>query len=116
MDSIESSMWLKNLRLLLLLLALFSSVAGSAENPRPAPEEILPANAALQYWQAIALLPAMKPEDTARLGHLREAALDSGTRSFLKACQNSLKLLHRGATEQKCDWGTHPEDGPNALM
>jgi hypothetical protein len=68
-------------------------------------------NAALQYWQGFAKLPALDAKQEKLLDNWAKEPLGVATSSLLDQCQDSLKFLHRGAKLRKCDWGLDYSDG-----
>src|SRR5579862_5095417 len=63
-------------------------------------------NAALRYWQAFEQLP--KPSAaTAKIfdADWDTIPFDTATLKILDEGATSLKLLHRGAMLERCDWG-----------
>ena len=98
-------------------IVLFASLTPARQAP-PAPRRDGPGhNAALRYWQAFAHLP---PLDGPRQKLLADAA--NGTAAGADAAElagggrDALLYLRRGAAIGPCDWGLHPEDGPNLLL
>ncbi len=70
-------------------------------------------NAALQYWEAIAYLPAPKgsgdrltQEEQKRVDEWETAPLDEITRSALKKYSYTLQYMHRGAAMPNCAWAS----------
>lgn len=76
--------------------------------PRP-----MPPNAALKYWQAVALLPEDAGDKVSRLFARPEGA---ETAAFVQDCRNSLACLRQGASTRPCDWGLDLEAGPEMLL
>ena len=70
------------------------------------------ANAALQYWQAIALLPA--DADTGR--YLQMQGDDPNAKATAGSLDSSLQYLHRGAVMPAIDWGLAYEEGFDCKM
>jgi hypothetical protein len=66
-------------------------------------------NAALNYWQAFAHLPAKLPAPG-------DAGADPDEAKLLESGKDALLYLHRGAAIGPCDWGLHREDGPYLLL
>lgn len=77
----------------------------------------LAANAAIQYWQAFALMPALDKDQEKIVGEWSTVSLDDpAVKKLLETSHNSLMYLHRGAALQKCDWGLDYNDGISMLM
>jgi hypothetical protein len=68
-------------------------------------------NAALQYWQAFAMLPALDAEQEKLLEECLTAPLDDATTALLDKSRPSLMFLHRAAKLRNCDWGFDYRDG-----
>lgn len=79
--------------------ALATVSAVGAQAPRREP-----ANAALVYWQAFALLPDVDAK-TNPMPDWRKAKIDARTRAFVSKAARSLRLLHKAAAIDACDWG-----------
>ncbi|MDB5329580.1 MAG: hypothetical protein JWP03_731 [Phycisphaerales bacterium] len=73
-------------------------------------------NAAIQYWQAFAVLPGMDEKQRALVDNVTTGDLDPAAMALINSSANSLKQLHRGAAVRECDWGLHYEDGPMLLL
>jgi hypothetical protein len=92
-----------------LLVVLATSTLADAP-----PAIVFPAvsnNAALQYWQAFALLPALDAQQEKLLDNRATAPLDAAALKLLEQSHASLKFLHRGAKLRECDWGLDYRDG-----
>lgn len=83
----------------------------------------LAANAALQYWQAIAQMPALDKdqeklllEDWNDVAGWHKIPLDPTSQKLIADSHNSLLYLHRGARLKQCDWGLDYRDGISLLM
>jgi hypothetical protein len=74
------------------------------------------ANAAVQYWQAIALMPSLDKDQEKLLGEWDKAPLDAAALKLIDASRNSLMYLHRGAKLKHCDWGLDYDDGISLLL
>lgn len=85
--------------------------AQSAFEPPPVSD-----NAALQYWQAFGLLPALSAEQEKLLENWHTAPIDGAANTLLDQSQNSLKLLRRASKLRKCDWGLEYSDGISLLL
>ena len=74
-------------------------------------------NAALRYWQAFAHLPRLDERQQQLLGAAPTAdAPDPASAKLADVAKDALIYLRRGAAIGPCDWGLHPEDGPNLLL
>src|SRR5215210_9007930 len=73
-------------------------------------------NAALQYWQAFAMLPALDAKQEKLLENWSEAPMDDAARKFLDQSHASLMFLRRGAKLQRCDWGIDYRDGISTFL
>lgn len=124
----------KNRLLVLTVLTLLWPAAASAQSPpapgsaggsSPAPgsaggSPINPAdtsnNAALQYWQAFVLLPALDKEQEKLIEEWATVPLDEAAQKLIEDSRTSLMYLHRGAKHQQCDWGFDYKDGISLLL
>jgi hypothetical protein len=68
-------------------------------------------NAALQYWQASATMPALDAKQEKLLENWAETPLGVATSKLLDQSQTSLKFLRRAARLQNCDWGLDYSEG-----
>src|SRR3954471_19114802 len=73
-------------------------------------------NAALRYWPAFNFLPQADSHQEQALENWRTAPLDSGAAKLLDAGATSLRYLHDGAKQQRCDWGLEYEQGFELLL
>jgi hypothetical protein len=73
-------------------------------------------NAALQYWQAFAMLPALDAEQEKLLENCTTAPLDAAATKLLDQSHASLMFLTRGAKLRQCDWGLDYHDGISLLL
>jgi DNA-binding FadR family transcriptional regulator len=73
-------------------------------------------NAALRYWPAFNSLPSADSHQEQALENWRTAPLDSGVAKLLDSSANSLRYLHDGAKQQRCDWGLEYEQGFELLL
>jgi hypothetical protein len=90
-----------------LILLPFSSAGAQTPEVR----SDLGANAAMKYWQAFALLPALDADQEKLLSDWNNVPLDAAALKLLEASQGSLEYLHRGASLPRCDWSLDYEDG-----
>jgi len=96
-----------------LIIAVLAFASPLAARAAPPMEPAGTANAALVYWQAFALMPKLTDSKTA--GQRAEAIdyqgidkpVDEESQKFLDqwASKYSLRMLHRGAEIDRCDWG-----------
>lgn len=94
---------------IVLGLALIPRPASSSQATETGPDPS--ANAALKYWQAFALLPAVDKEDEKRLEQWNKVPLDPALLKLIEKSQGSREFLHRGARLRRCDWDLDYEDG-----
>lgn len=94
---------------LLILTLIWSSTACRGQSTFELPP--VSDNAALQYWQAFALLPTLDADREKLLENWAEAPLDNATDKLLSEAHASLMFLNRGAKLRKCDWGLDYNDG-----
>lgn len=99
-----------------IALAFLLVSAASAEGSTPSMRD----NAALQYWQAFALMPtrdSLSAGDQKALKEWRTVPLDAATTRLVHKFDEPMAYVRRGATCQFCDWGLGPalrDDGPGA--
>ena len=74
------------------------------------------ANAALKYWTAFGLLPALDKDQEKLLQEWDKVPLDAAALKVIDQSKNSLVYLHRGAALPKCDWAPDYEDGMRLLL
>ncbi|HEY2786997.1 MAG TPA: hypothetical protein VGJ05_18695 [Fimbriiglobus sp.] len=74
------------------------------------------ANAAIQYWQAFGLLPALDKDQEKILREWAKTPLDAAAAKLIEQSKSSLQYLHRGAELPRCDWGLDYEDGIGLLL
>src|SRR5438270_13424546 len=98
-----------------ILLALLLSLAPPQPTPAaPQPPDAKPdlaANAALKYWEAFALMPALDKDQETLLAEWNKVPLDESARKLITASQKSRLYLYRGAKLRRCDWSLDYEDG-----
>ena len=102
-------------RFALLAAFFFAVLFGSAQESRGADAKSGD-NAALQYWQAIALLPAFGGDRQKLLEHWKDASFDSDTLKLLENSRTSLMYVQRAIKKPRCDWGLDFNDGADMLM
>ncbi len=100
------------MRILMLVVAL--SVLAPAQGAQAAPK--LAANAALQYWQAFALMPAVNEDEQLILQRWHTASLHGPARTLIERSANSRAALHRGAALPDCGWGPDYDAGVDMLL
>ena len=84
-----------------------SPVAAQASDAKPE----VGSNAAMKYWQAFALMPAMGKDEEKLVEQWSKVPLDAAALKLIERSQGSLEFLHRGATLRRCDWSLDYEDG-----
>jgi hypothetical protein len=91
---------------------LLGSVLAVAASAQPADEmPKVSDNAALQYWQAFGMLPALDAEQEKLLEDWDTVPLDDAAVKLLEQSRTSVMYLRRGAKLQRCDWGLDYNDG-----
>jgi hypothetical protein len=91
--------------------ALIVLPLSSARAQTPDARSDLGANAAMKYWQAFALLPALDADQEKLLSDWNTVPFDAAALKLLEVSQGSLDYLHRGASLPRCDWSLDYEDG-----
>jgi len=86
--------------LLSATLVLTGLAAAQAPGARPDPR----ANAALNYWQAFAFLPALDRGQETALHDWNTQPLDAAALELVGKYQMGRVYLHRGANVPRCDW------------
>jgi hypothetical protein len=99
---------------LALLPLAFATVA--AESLRSLELPPVSDNAALQYWQAFAMLPALDASQEKMLETPPDGPLNEAAVKLVDQSHASLLYLHRGAKLRKCDWGLNYRDGISMLL
>jgi hypothetical protein len=96
-----------------ILLSLPPTLAPPPPASAQAPEAStdLGANAAVKYWQAFALLPALDKDQEKLLEEWKKVPLDAAALKLIDASAGSRVYLHRGAKLPRCDWSLDYEDG-----
>jgi hypothetical protein len=98
------------------LLALFLSPALLLPPPAAAQAPAAADNAALKYWTAFALLPALDKDQQKLLDGWNKAPPGAAAAQLLERSRNSLVYLHRGAKLPRCDWAPDYEDGVRLVL
>lgn len=103
------------LMVLLLVYGLSSMTAFGQEPSKPDPLEL---NAALVYWQAFALMPALSEAETKIRDGVFEHTrpLDEEARKIILKSGEAMQYLHRASKFDKAAWGIAWEGGPYALL
>jgi len=96
------------------LLTLLLPVCAQAQPQTGKPHQS--GNAAMKYWQAFALLPAMDEKQEKLLEDWKTVPLDAEVTKLLKSASASLNYLHRAAVCSHCYWDLDLADGPGLLM
>ncbi|MBI3468728.1 MAG: hypothetical protein HY000_37470 [Planctomycetes bacterium] len=99
---------------LLLTLPLLWPLPVKAQAPDA--QSDLAANAAVQYWQAFALMPALDKEQEKLLENWATVPLDAAAMRLIDSSAQSRIYLHRGAKRQRCDWGLDYSDGMTLML
>jgi hypothetical protein len=100
---------------LLLIFALAWPAAVHSQAPDVKSD--LAGNAALQYWQAFAQMPTLDKEQEKILAEWSTVSLgDAAVEKLVVGSQASVKYLHRGAKEKRCDWGLDYSDGIGLML
>jgi hypothetical protein len=68
-------------------------------------------NAAMKYWQAFALLPAIDRDQEKLIDDWNKIPLDDAAKKLIEQSQGSREYLLRGAKLANCDWSLDMEDG-----
>lgn len=110
-----------------LLAPIFlAALPAAAQIPQSDPHTS--GNAALQYWQAFALMPTLDKDQEKLLENWSTVSLDDEQvqkllngphdvpHGYQTTAQTSLMFLHRGAEVANCDWGLKYDDGMGMLM
>jgi hypothetical protein len=93
------------------LACLYAATARCADD-----QSDLAANAAIQYWQGIALMPVLDQDQQKILDEWKTAPLDDAAVKLIDSSQASMLYLRRGAKLPRCDWGLDHNDGLALLM
>ncbi|HKD36709.1 MAG TPA: hypothetical protein VKB78_07905 [Pirellulales bacterium] len=94
---------------MVLLIGLFAARSAWAE-VGAAPSEAS-GNAAMKYWQAFALLPALDRDQEKLVDEWNKIPLDAAAMKLIDQSQGSREYLVRGAKLASCDWSLDLEDG-----
>ncbi|MBO0701131.1 MAG: hypothetical protein J2P46_22230 [Zavarzinella sp.] len=77
----------------------------------PAAAQAPSTNAAMKYWQAFGLLPALDKDQEKIAEEWSKVPLDAAAKKVIEQSHNSVEYLHRGAKLDRCDWTLDYEDG-----
>src|SRR5215212_180508 len=102
--------------MLALVLLSVTGLGAMAKNQTKSELPPVSDNAALQYWQAFAMLPALDAKQEKLLENWSEAPLDGAVSKLLDQSHPSLMFLHRAAKLKRCDWGFDYRDGISMLL
>jgi hypothetical protein len=100
----------------LVAAVLILASGGPAAGQPPAAGADPAANAAVKYWQAFGLLPALDKDQEKILREWDKAPLDAAALKLIDRSRNSLEYLHRGSKLPRCDWALDYEDGISLLL
>jgi hypothetical protein len=102
--------------LLAFILLIAAWPATAMAQPATSPSNPM-GNAALQYWQAFAQMPALDEEQEKLLDEWRTVSLDDpAVHKLVADSQKSILYLRRGAHCSHCDWGLDYNDGISMLL
>lgn len=96
------------------VLGLAAGAPAAAQPPAAAADPA--ANAAIKYWQAFGLLPALDKDQEKILREWDTAPLDAAALKLIEQAGPGLQYLHRGARLRRCDWALDYEDGIGLLI
>jgi hypothetical protein len=99
----------RSIRTALFALAMLAGTFAFGQSSFELPP--LSDNAALQYWQAVATLPALDASQEKMLENWATTPLGVSTSKLLDQCQTSLTYMRRAATMRECDWGLDYSEG-----
>ncbi len=101
----------------LLMTGAMFLPAALATAQQPAGQSELGPNAALQYWQAFAQMPALDEEQQKILDEWSTVSLkDPAVEKLATEAHKSMMYLHRAARLERCDWGLDYDDGISLLL
>src|SRR5947209_15755163 len=98
-------------RIVALCLPLMLLAGGRAWADADDAKSELGTNAAMKYWQAFGLLPALNKEQEKLVHEWKTAPLDAAALKLIDESQGSREYLLRGAKLQHCDWSLDYDDG-----
>ncbi len=96
-----------------LAVALVQPAPAADQDPNTEPD--LGANAALKYWKAFTLLPALDGTQEKMLESNSKMPLDAA-QDLIGKYQRCRVYLLRGASLPRCDWGEDHEDGLRLIL
>ena len=97
--------------LVCLLLATTHLTAQTPSKPRDPS-----ANAALQFWKAVAYYPTLSAEEEKIVEGWATVPLDGSVEKILSQSQNAILFFERAAKCPYCDWGLDYNDGIELLL
>src|SRR2546421_4143875 len=102
----------------LVTICLFVAVVAPFPATAPAADTKpdLGANAAMKYWQAFALLPALDKEQEKLLDQWNKVPFDAAALKLIEKSRNSRVYLNRGAKLPRCDWSLNYQNGISLLL
>lgn len=101
--------------LALLLTALIAGrLAAQPASHRPAIKSS--DNAALVYWQAIALMPELTEAQDEAVGNWRSAEANPVRADLVNKIEPVIRLMMQGAAKEHADWGIDFSPGPHTLL
>jgi len=104
---------LKSITLMLTVVMLAPSFA-IAESP--AGKTDLWPNAALQYWQAFALMPNFDKDEEKIIDEWKTVPLNEAAMKLINSSYGSIQFLNRAAKMSRCDWGLDYDDGISLIL
>lgn len=91
-------------------IAVAEQGKSQSESPATRPEATA-GNAALQYWQAFALIPPPEVLTPQMLVDWNKVALNGTVKKAVESSDNSLYFMHRAMKFDACEWGLADELG-----
>jgi hypothetical protein len=95
-------------------LILFLPIGGWAQSASEKPRES--GNAAMKYWQAIALLPNFDEKQEKMLENWKVIPLDAEANNLLQTSQAMMKYMRRASACTHCYWDLEYNEGPMLLL
>ncbi len=102
---------LSTMRFLAVSLTIGMLATARASADVGAPQSEAGGNAAMKYWQAFALLPALDRDQEKLIDEWNKIPLDAGAIKLIDDSQSSREYLYRGARLANCDWSLDMDDG-----
>ncbi len=103
-------------KLAIYAVLIFVTAISTAARAEPKANSDLGQNAALKYWQAIAMLPVLAEDERDLVSSPLESPVDRRMREVIAKAEPALKLMHKGALIESCDWGTDMSEGFGILL